>query len=196
MSKHFHVTIFGSSRITRNNKIYKEVYDLAKLIGEKDLDVVTGGCPGIMEAASLGHKEGSKNNNSHAIGLGIKLPHEQVFNKGVDLYERFDRFSSRLDNFMLLSNVVVVAEGGIGTLLELFYTWQLAQTKKVTHIPIILFGEEWKGLLTWLKESPLRKKYFTEGDLNLIHFAKNSQDAMKIIEKTYNLHKKEKIVLT
>src|SRR3989344_9045117 len=79
---HFRVTIFGSARIKRGDKRYKQIYELARMIGELGIDVVTGGGPGIMEAASRGHKEGVKNSKitSHSIGLGIKLPHEQAFN--------------------------------------------------------------------------------------------------------------------
>src|SRR3989344_1288330 len=98
---HFHVTIFGSARIKKGDKRYKMVYNLARNIGENGLDVVTGGGPGIMEAASQGHKEGIKKSGlgNHTIGLGIKLPHEQEYNNAINISKTFDKFSNRLDNF-------------------------------------------------------------------------------------------------
>lgn len=182
---HFHVTIFGSSRIKKNDKYYKEVHKLAKMIGERGLDVITGGGPGIMEAANSGHQAGSKDNNSHSIGLGIVLPHEQKFNSSVRLYKKFKRFSNRLDNFMLLSNAVVVAPGGVGTLLELLYTWQLMQVKHTCNIPIILLGDMWPDFIKWLKHQPLKRNFFDKKDLQLLYYAKDYKDAMKVIDEAY-----------
>ena len=190
--KHFRVTIFGSARIKKDDKRYKEIKKLAEMIAEQGIDIVTGGGPGIMEAANLGHQEGKKKSRveTHSIGLGIKLPHEQVFNKNVGESKTFNRFSNRLDNFMLLSNIVVVAEGGVGTLLELFYTWQLMQVKHICHIPIILLGKQWKGLIKWLKKEPLKRGFFSKEDLELLFVVKNAEEAMKIIEKAHYEHKK------
>src|SRR3989344_513699 len=185
--KHFRVTIFGSARIKKNDPRYNEIKKLAEMIAERGIDVVTGGGPGIMEAANLGHQEGKKKScvETHSIGLGIKLPHEQVFNKNVGESKTFNRFSNRLDNFMLLSNIVVVAEGGVGTLLELFYTWQLMQVKHICNVPIILLGDMWPGLLNWLEKDPLRKKMFTKDDFSLLYHAKDCNEAMKVINKAY-----------
>ena len=190
--RHFHVTIFGSARIKKGDPRYNQIFTLAKMIGENGIDVVTGGGPGIMEAASLGHKEGSKKARikSHSIGLGIKLPHEQHFNTGVTASKVFDRFSDRLDNFMLLSNAVVVAPGGVGTMLEFFYTWQLMQVKHTCNIPIILFGDMWEGLLKWLKKQPLKKKFFDSDDMKLLFHAKNAKEALEIINESYEAFRK------
>ena len=86
---------------------------------------------------------------------------------------------------MLLSNIVVVAEGGVGTLLELFYTWQLMQVKHICNVPIILLGDMWPGLLNWLEKDPLRKKMFTKDDFSLLYHAKDCNEAMKVINKAY-----------
>lgn len=190
--KHFHVTIFGSARIKKGDPRYKQIFTLSKMIGENGIDIVTGGGPGIMAAASLGHKEGSKKARikSQSIGLGIKLPHEQGFNKGVTASKVFDRFSNRLDSFMLLSNVVVVAPGGVGTMLEFFYTWQLMQVKHTCNIPIILFGDMWEGLLKWLKKHPLEKKFFDSEDMKLLFHAKTSKEALEIINESYEAYRK------
>ncbi len=188
--REFRATIFGSSRMKRSHKEYKEVFHLAKMIGERGIDLVTGGGPGIMEAASAGHKIGSKKNKAHIIGLNIKLPHEQRINAYVDIKKEFKRFSERLDNFMLLSNVIVVAHGGIGTTLELFYAWQLMQVKHICSIPIILLGEQWKGLIEWLKNEPLKRKFLEREDIELLFLAKNSEEAIKIIDEAYKEYKK------
>ena len=183
--KEFRVTIFGSSRIKKNDPVYKQVYKLAHMVGERGIDVVTGGGPGLMAAASKGHKIGSKKTTAHAIGLGIRLPHEQKFNKSVDVHAEFKRFSSRLDNFMLLSNAIVVAPGGVGTLLELFYTWQLMQVQHICNIPVILMGDMWKGLLKWLKKQPLKRRYFDKKDLELLFVVKDSNQAIRIIDEAH-----------
>lgn len=183
--KKFHVTIFGSARIKENDREYKDVYRLAEMIGEKGINLVTGGGPGVMRAANAGHNAGSKKNSAYTIGLGIQLPHEQRINPYVDFKMKFTRFSERLDNFLLLSSVIVVAPGGVGTMLELFFSWQLMQVKHASGIPIILLGKQWKGLLKWLRKAPLKNKFFNKEDLELLHYAKNANEAMKIIKKRY-----------
>ncbi len=185
----FRVTIFGSARMKKGDKEYEEIYELAKMIGEKGIDIVTGGGPGITEAASAGHKAGRKETGSHTIGLNIKLPHEQRMNPYVDVKVEFTRFSERLDNFMLLSNVIVVAHGGIGTMLELMFAWQLMQTKHVCNIPIVLLGEQWLGFVKWLKEEPLKRKFFNQEDLEILYSAKNPNEAMTIINDAHEAHK-------
>ena len=191
--KRFKVSIFGSARIDKNDKNYIDVYRLAKILGKKGIDVVTGGGPGTMEAASSGHKAGAKNSESHTIGLSIYLPKEQKTNSSIDIEKRFYRFSSRLDNFMLLSNAVVVTSGGVGTMLELFYTWQLVQVRHIKHIPIILMGRQWKGLLSWLKKEPLKNKYLEKKDLDLLFLAKNYREVIKIIDSVYMKYKKSSL---
>lgn len=184
---HFKVTIFGSSRIKKNDIIYKKVTYLAEMLGEAGIDVVTGGGPGLMQAANEGHKKGNKKTkkNSHSVGIGIKLPWEQKFNRSVEYKKEFNRFSGRLDEFMLLSNAVVVAPGGLGTILELFYTWQLVQVHHICDIPIILMGEGWKELLEWIKKEPLAKKYLDETDYKMVFCVKTPEEVMEIVEENY-----------
>ena len=139
----FRVAIFGSARVKKHDNAYKRVKKLAYELGERGIDVVTGGGPGLMQAANEGHKLGTNKTKSGAlsIGIGIKLPWEQKFNKSVEYKEKFNIFSKRLDEFMLVSNVVIVEPGGLGTLLELFYAWQLIQVHHICHMPIILIGD-------------------------------------------------------
>lgn len=182
---HYRVTIFGSARIKIDGPIYKQVFKLAKDIGKHNLDIVTGGGPGLMEAASAGHNAGRKDKNIHTVGLNITLPTEQKDNGHLDIKMQFDRFSERLDTFMTLSNIVVVAPGGVGTLLEFFYTWQLIQVNFIKKIPIIMMGKMWKDILKWIKKWPVKDGLLNEEDLEYIHVAKNNKEAMKIIFDHY-----------
>ena len=180
---HFRVAIFGSARIKINDPQYKQVQSLAKLIAEEDMDIVTGGGPGLMEAANSGHTHGRKNADLHSVGLTIKLPREQKSNKHLDTRKDFNKFSQRLDEFMILSNAVVVAPGGIGTILEFFYTLQLTQVKKICNIPIILMGKQWKPLINWIEKYPLQKKFLEKEDLNNVIIAKDEKEVMQILKK-------------
>ncbi len=188
---HFKVAIFGSSRVKEGDKIYNEVKNLAAALGERGIDVITGGGPGIMTAGNAGHKIGQEKNGngSHSIGIGVRLPWVQKFNDSVEYKEEFNRFSRRLDEFMLLSNAVVVAPGGLGTTLELFYTWQLVQVHHICNIPIILMGHEWKGLLKWVKKQPLKKRYLDKEDYDMVFYARNRAEVLKILEEAYESFK-------
>ncbi len=196
--QHFRVAIFGSARIKENSKYYKEIHHLAKMLGQRGIDVVTGGGPGIMRAANEGHQEGRKNtpnnNNTKSFGLTIRLPKEQKDNRHFDMKKDFKVFSRRLDYFVELSNAVVVAPGGVGTLLEFLYTWQLVQVEHIYDIPIIMIGEQWKPLLEWIRMGPMKHKLIGPRDIDSIFYVKNAKEAMKIIDKArqaYNIDGKE-----
>ncbi len=183
--KHFRVAIFGSARIKKGDPNYKLIFNLAKMISSAGMDIVTGGGPGLMTAASEGHHAGRKGKNIHSIGLKINLPKEDIEATHLDIKKEFNRFSSRLDNFMRLSHAVVVAPGGVGTLLELIYTWQLMQVKHICNIPIILLGDMWVDLLHWVKNWPLKYGFLETEDVALLFIAKDCEDAFKIIKRAY-----------
>lgn len=178
----FRVSIFGSARVKPNDPVYKDTFDLAKGVGEMGVDLITGGGPGLMEAASLGHKAGDLQNKAHSIGLNIILPFEQKPNEGLEFVDNHELFSTRLDEFMLLSNAVVVTPGGIGTCLELFYTWQLLQVKHVCKMPIILVGKMWRKLIEWVIDNPLKDHYLDSKDLHFIVIVDNWKQALKVIK--------------
>jgi uncharacterized protein (TIGR00730 family) len=178
----FRVTIFGSARIKADDPIYKDVYTLAKEIGANGYDLITGGGPGLMEAASTGHTDGDVEGRADSIGLNIQLPFEQKPNPGLELLDNHELFSSRLDEFMLLSNVVVVTPGGVGTCLELFYTWQLLQVKHICKMPLILVGKQWHKLVEWIIDYPLKDKYMDSKDLHSVVLVDKAVDALKIIK--------------
>ncbi|MDD9954069.1 MAG: LOG family protein [Candidatus Woesearchaeota archaeon] len=187
---HFRVVIYGSARLQEETPEHQRIFRLAKMIGERGFDVVTGGGPGLMEAAMAGHHAGKGDNDSHEIGLQIKLPLEQRDSKHLDVKEEFERFSDRLDTFISLANVVVVAPGGIGTALELFYTWQLVQVKHACKTPIILLGDQWAELIEWVKKWPLKRKLMDEKDLGMIHIVSDCDEAIEVIDEAHAAHLK------
>ena len=190
--KHFRVTIFGSARINKGDTRFNQVKSLAKMLGEKGIDIVTGGGPGLMQAASIGHNLGMKisKKESHSIGLLIKLPREQKTAEFLNIKKEFHKFSNRLDDFMELSNVFVVAPGGIGTTLELFYTLQLIQVKQTCNVPVILLGNMWLPLIKWMENYPIKNKLMNKEDLGSVFLAKNSEEAMKMITQAHEHYKK------
>lgn len=163
----YRVCIFGSARIKPDTDEYRQAYNLALGLSRLGVDVVTGGGPGLMEAANRGAKEGC--NQSRSIGLAIQLPFESDANSHLDVKYSHKRFSSRLDEFMRLTHAVVVTPGGIGTLLELLYAWQLMQVGHIQPRPVFLLGSEmWSGLLVWLQKEPLKRGLMDQTDMDRI----------------------------
>ncbi len=183
MEPHYRVTIFGSARISEGDKEYRDVFEIAKGLAAEGFDIVTGGGPGLMQAANAGSK--SVSNGGQSIGLNIKLPHEQAPNPYLDIKEDFDRFSGRLDTFMAMSDAVVVAPGGIGTMLELFYSWQLVQVQHLCETPIILFGEIWTSLLLWLETEVLPRHLFERKDMHAIFHVMEPSEVVDLIVKIH-----------
>jgi uncharacterized protein (TIGR00730 family) len=179
----FRIAIFGSARIKEGDKVYQDVYELAKSLGERKYDVVTGGGPGLMEAANRGHHDGDVNEESESIGLNIKLPFEQTANRYVEFVKDFEKFSNRLETFMKLSNVFVITPGGVGTMLEFFYTWQLLQVRKMEYKPIILVGEMWRRLIYWVIDYALKDNLLSANDFEFIYIVKDNSEAIKLIDQ-------------
>jgi hypothetical protein len=177
----YRVSIFGSARIKPDTKEYKGVYILAKELAENGADIVTGGGPGLMEAANAGVKEGSSS-KSKSFGIRIDLPFEDTPNEHLDIKFYHKRFSSRLDEFMRISHAVVVTPGGIGTLLELLYTWQLIQVDHISARPIILVGDMWNGFFDWIKSEPLKAQLLDKSDLDNIIIVKNVHEVTKLLK--------------
>lgn len=185
---HFRVAIFGSARIRKNDWEYELVKQLGSLLAQENISIITGGGPGLMNAASEGHHAGRKGNNVHALGFTVSLSEKYPLSFHLDINRDFKRFSDRLDMFMRYSNVVVVAPGGVGTLLEFFYTWQLIQVKHTCEIPVILLGKSWKGLLNWIKKYPLKKNLLNKDDLKYIYIVDTNAEALEIIRKSKEIY--------
>ena len=183
-SQYFRVCIFGSARIGPEDEIYEKTQRLACLLGECGIDVLTGGGPGLMEAANRGHVEGKRHSGakSRSIGLPINLGQLEQPNDHLDIKHHHRRFSSRLDDFMRLSNVVVVMPGGIGTLLELFFSWQLLQVGHTAERPVLLVGRSfWSGLIDWVKTQQVDRGLISSGDLAWIKIVDTPEEVMETV---------------
>ena len=183
-SDYFRVSIFGSARIKPETDEYKQVYKLAKQLVKNKVDIVTGGGPGLMEAANLGAKD--VKSKSKSFGLHIDLPFETSPNKHLDITYHHKRFSSRLDEFMRISHAVIVTPGGIGTVLELLYTWQLIQVNHISKRPVILLGDMWNGLIEWMKSEPLKKRLMDGSDFDHIKVVQNIDDVVILLKPLIN----------
>jgi hypothetical protein len=184
MELHYRVAIFGSARIREGDEQYRDVYEIARGLSALGFDIVTGGGPGLMQAANAGHR--SVASASFSIGLNIRLAREQVPNPYLDIKKEFDRFSGRLDTFMSLSDAIVVAPGGIGTLLELFYSWQLMQVGHICLTPIILFGEIWRPLLHWLNEEVLARGFVSPSDMTTVFHVASPRAVVDLIHRIHD----------
>src|SRR5918912_2332650 len=146
------VTIFGSARIRGDHPTYTQARELARRFAEQGWAVVTGGGPGVMEAANRGAQEGG----GLSVGLNIELPHEQHVNPYVDIEYTFDHFYVRKVCFVKPSEGFVIFPGGFGTLDELYEALTLIQTGKVLHFPVVLFGSDyWAEMIEWIREELL-----------------------------------------
>ncbi|MBM3163337.1 MAG: LOG family protein [Chlorobi bacterium] len=183
MDLHYRVAIFGSARIREGDMDYQDVFRIARGLAEAGFDIVTGGGPGLMQAANAGSK--AAQSGSRSIGLNIRLPREQEANTYLDIKQEFSRFSSRLDTFMSLSDAVVVAPGGIGTMLELFYAWQLVQVEHICETPIILYGAIWTNLLLWLETEVLPRGLFGSKDMHMIFHVMEPEQVVQLIRKIH-----------
>lgn len=178
----FRVVIFGSARIKPQDAAYQAVYRIARALSERGIDIVTGGGPGLMEAANSGVLDVVER-QSRSYGLPIDLPSiQEPANKHLDIKSSHRRFTSRLDEFMRLSNAVVVAPGGIGTLLELVYVWQLLQVGLTNDRPVILFGKAiWGGLLKWMHEIILKNGYMSQQDFRWISLVDSEEEVIHLL---------------
>lgn len=177
---YYRVCIFGSARIKPDSPEYKAAYELAAQLSKRGVDIVTGGGPGLMEAANKAAKDVGA--HSRSIGLPIELPFESDANSHLDVKHHHKRFSSRLDEFMRISHAIIVTPGGIGTILELFYAWQLIQVDHIEARPIILMGEMWDGLLQYMKDNPLKDKLMSAKDFDSIKVCKTVDEAVAALE--------------
>src|SRR5215212_6474311 len=184
--EHYRVSIFGSSRIRLGDPIYEQVKKLSFELAKMGVDIVTGGGPGLMEAANSGAREGKgETGKAFSFGLAIQLPTEEDANPFVDKVFRHRTFFSRLHHFIRLSSAFIVMPGGIGTALELFMVWQLLQVKHVTAHPLILVGTMWNGLIDWIKESMVSRGLVSAPDLDMVSVVASSEGAIPIIRESY-----------
>jgi uncharacterized protein (TIGR00730 family) len=172
------VTIFGSARTPPTDPYYQESVELARLLAGHNLAVVTGGGPGIMEAANRGAAEG----NGKSVGLNIRLPMEQKGNAFANIPIDFHYFFARKVCFVKYSMAFVFMPGGYGTLDEFFEVATLVQTRRISRFPLILYGREyWSGLLKWIKTTLDKNKFISPGDMELFSLVDEPQAAVDIV---------------
>jgi uncharacterized protein (TIGR00730 family) len=151
----YRVTLFGSARILPGDPIYAQAKELARRLAASGCDIVTGGGPGLMQAANEGENLGDPEHKTESTGIRVELPFEQGANAFVEKAYMHRTFYSRLHHFVRLSSAFVVLGGGIGTALETFLVWQLLQVRHAEDVPLVLVGEMWKELVAWARRHML-----------------------------------------
>jgi uncharacterized protein (TIGR00730 family) len=174
------VTIFGSARVPRTDPLYATTVELAKGLAKHKLAVITGGGPGLMEAAN----KGASTAKGKSVGLNIELPHEQKGNRYANIPINFHYFFSRKVCFVKYSLGFVFMPGGFGTLDEFFEVITLVQTQRIPKFPLILFGTDyWKGLIQWMKRHLETTRYIGPEDLTLFKVTDDPHEAVEIIRE-------------
>jgi uncharacterized protein (TIGR00730 family) len=172
------VSVFGSARVRPDDPYYAMAQDVARGLVDAGYAVITGGGPGIMEAANKGAAEAG----GLSVGLGIELPFEQGMNRWVDLGVNFRYFFARKTMFVKYSEGFVVLPGGFGTFDELFEALTLVQTHKVSGFPIVLLGGDyWDGLLTWLRGTVHEHGMIAAADVDLLQIASTAEEAVDVV---------------
>ena len=173
------VTVFGSARTKPGSREYELARAIARQLAEAGFAIITGGGPGIMEAANRGCHEGG----GLSIGCNIELPHEQGLNHYVDLGVEFRYFFARKTMFVKYADAFVIMPGGFGTLDELFEALTLIQTGKIRHFPVVLVGSDyWRGLVDWMRATQLKAGAVTEADIELLKITDDPDEVCRIIK--------------
>jgi hypothetical protein len=172
------VAVFGSARISEEHPAYAAARAVGREFAERGWAVITGGGPGVMEAANRGAKE----RGGLSVGFNIELPTEQVSNPYLDISHTFRHFYARKVCFVKPSEGFVIFPGGFGTLDELFEALVLIQTGKVLHFPVVLVGSAfWSELLDWLRKHPLAEGMIAFSDLELLHITDAPHEAVEVV---------------
>jgi uncharacterized protein (TIGR00730 family) len=176
------VALFGSARIAEDHPAYAAARATGRRFGERGWAVVTGGGPGVMEAANRGAQEGG----GLSVGFNVELPHEQHPNAYLDIEYTFEHFYVRKVCFVKPSEGFVIFPGGFGTLDELFEALTLIQTGKVHSFPVVLFDSAyWKDLLDWIGDELLRERMISADDVKLLHVTDDVEEAVDVIVDCY-----------
>ncbi len=180
------ISVFGSARTPAEDPMYTLAEDLGRALSAAGFAVITGGGPGIMEAAN----KGASQNGGVSVGLGIELPFEAGMNPYVELGVNFRYFFARKTMFVKYAQGFVVLPGGFGTFDELFEALTLVQTQKVTSFPIVLMGTEyWTGLVDWIRNTVLLGGKISEPDLDMFHVTDDVTEVVRIVEDARGRHR-------
>ena len=176
------VTMFGSARVREDHPYYAAARAVGRGFAERGWAVITGGGPGLMEAANRGAKEGG----GLSVGFNIELPHEQSSNPYLDISYTFEHFYARKVCFVKPAEGFVIFPGGFGTLDELYEALTLIQTGKVLHFPIVLFDtEHWSEMLDWVRDELLRDHFISRGDVDLLSVTDDVDEAVELVIDCY-----------
>ena len=171
------VTIFGSARVSEGSPVYEQAREIARMLAQDGWAIITGGGPGVMEAANRGAQEGG----GLSIGCNIELPHEQALNPYVDLGIEFRYFFARKTMFVKYADAFVIMPGGLGTLDELFEALTLIQTGKIRSFPVVLVGTAyWQGLIDWARGLLMPAGAITEDDLALLTITDDPAEVCRV----------------
>jgi uncharacterized protein (TIGR00730 family) len=172
------VTLFGSARVGEDHPAYRAARETGRLFAEAGWSVITGGGPGVMEAANRGAKEGG----GFSVGFNIELPHEQHSNPYLDIDVRFDHFYARKVCFVKPAEGFVIFPGGFGTLDELFEALTLIQTRKVHRFATVLYGRDyWAGMLAWIRDTLLAAGNIGPDDIDHLMIAESPAEAVELV---------------
>ena len=176
----YRVTIFGSARAKPGTVAYEETKRAAKMLAEMGCDIITGGGPGLMQAANAGVDLAGE---AKSMGIRVDLPFEQEVNPFVELAYEHKTFFTRLHHFVLASDAFIVAPGGIGTVLETMMIWQLLQVRHLEHTPLIMVGKMWPGLIEWVRDAMLsfETPLIDAADVDIPVCVANADEAIAII---------------
>jgi uncharacterized protein (TIGR00730 family) len=188
----YRVTIFGSARVPKDHWVYQAVRDVAAELTRLDCDIVTGGGPGLMQAANEGVHLANPDAKKGSMGIRVELPFEQEVNAFVNEAFEHGTFFTRLHHFVLVSDAFVVVPGGIGTLLETAMIWQLLQVQKLHNTPLILAGKMYAELVDWCKKNMLRDDcpLASANDMDIPICVEDGPAILTIIRKHYAEWKK------
>jgi uncharacterized protein (TIGR00730 family) len=176
------VSIYGSARIQPGDKLYAQTEEIARRLGERGFSIVTGGGPGVMEAANKGAREAGVT----SIGLNIDLPEEQACNPYANRSITFRHFFVRKVMLVKYTSAFVIMPGGLGTMDELTEVLTLIQTHKIKPFPVILFDSQfWKGFLDWLRSPVLANGYVSEEDFNLLRVCDTPDAVIEAVQQWY-----------
>jgi len=179
------VTIYGSARLEVDDELYRETEEIAYRLGQLGFSIITGGGPGVMEAANKGARKAGVT----SVGLNILLPQEQAPNSYATKSITFNHFFTRKVMLAKYAAAFVILPGGLGTLDELTEVLTLMQTHKIKPFPVILFNSKfWKGFLDWLRSSVLFRKYISEQDLDLLRVLDRADEVVEAIRRWYVGH--------
>jgi uncharacterized protein (TIGR00730 family) len=177
------VSVYGSARLTAGDKLYAETEEIARRLGLLGFSIITGGGPGVMEAANKGALKAGVT----SVGLNIQLPVEQACNAYATKSITFHHFFVRKVMLVKYATAFIIMPGGLGTLDELTEVLTLIQTHKIKPFPVLMFRSEyWKGLLDWLRSSVLAREFISESDLNLLRVCDQPDEVVEAVQRWYS----------